>query len=159
MDLFREGDYVYYPDKGTSLFKLKFSGNGIKVQWGTSRNHLAYFTDEGMSSRISTHPSIFHATKKNHELLEKLHGVRFESPPRNVLNYVLDSIAAGTLLRTEYLVGDSNEDILSPDSTRVIRYITSVDLTSKERYRIGNGGYQYVIPLEPRTNRPITELI
>lgn len=76
---FKAGDLVYFPAYNSSIHTL-FAGdcNRYPVEIAEVNN----FTKDGMLVKDHEHPSIFHATEENCELLSKLYGVKFEKPKK-----------------------------------------------------------------------------
>lgn len=91
MNKFREGDKVYCPMAGTrvytihagdfTLYPLRIVTAG-KIPDGTN---CFYFTHDGTRRPSPATPVVFHATRENKKLLDKLYGVEFDAPPQEMV--------------------------------------------------------------------------
>lgn len=79
--VFKADDQVYFPSRSTRVLTLDNS-NDYLYPISTLMGNL---TEDGKIVDDDKLPSIYHATPETHELLEKLHGVKFEKPPTTEL--------------------------------------------------------------------------
>lgn len=78
---FKVGNKVYFPIKGNKIYTLKQSVNKtypLLIEFVDDDSTT--FTRNGIYYTDHENPSIFHATKRNKELLSKLFGTEFEEP-------------------------------------------------------------------------------
>lgn len=78
---FKVGDKVYFPIKGNKIYTLKQSVNKtypLIIEF--EDDDSTTFTRNGIYYTDHENPSIFHATKRNKELLDKLFETEFEEP-------------------------------------------------------------------------------
>ncbi len=99
MNKFNVGDKVYCPVAGSGVFELQCNGGQtypicVDAGWVTLG-----FTAKGFESHSYKTPSLFHATKANHELLSKLHpDVVFEAPEKSYHEKIVDAVADGKVV-------------------------------------------------------------
>ena len=81
MNTFKAGDKVYFPMQTTKVCTIsKSSSLMFPLSINAMGEELGNCTILGKALTISNVPNIYHATKENRELLEKLYGVEFENP-------------------------------------------------------------------------------
>lgn len=78
MKQFKEGDKVYYPNFGTSVFTLSKSYSDSYPLRITVKDDNETFSINGQRYFNSNLPAIFEATEENRELLSKLYGQNFK---------------------------------------------------------------------------------
>lgn len=92
MKEFKVGDKVYFPLKTTEVCTL-VEFNSIRYSLAITLNtgsRLATCTPSGERYEGDGISGIFHATQENKELLEKLYGVEFETPPPKTVSVTLE---------------------------------------------------------------------
>lgn len=78
---FKVGDKVYFPMKGNKIYTLKqyvTKTYPLVIEFGDDDSTT--FTGNGLYCTDHENPSIFHATKRNKKLLDKLYETEFEEP-------------------------------------------------------------------------------
>ena len=93
MKEFQVGDKVYYPGFSTQVLEIESNGNSNASSYPLRiSTHYSFenFTKEGYIHTRITSTSIVLATQENRELLEKLHGVEFETPPFKTRSVTLE---------------------------------------------------------------------
>lgn len=151
---FKAGDKVYYPNRGTEIYKLQESNRldfPLEIKNGST---WTIFRSNGRANSVSDMTQIFHATEDNCHLLSKLYGIEFEKPrptPKQVIKH---------LLRThEYVAcytSDSNETP-SPDSVK--NFITHIhDSATLPFVDAELDEWRYAIPFDIKTGEVITEI-
>lgn len=149
---FKAGDKVYFPGVTDKVLTLSKNARDSKYYPLTADGYT--FTFDGNLVKDNRLPSIFHATPKNHALLEQLYGGEFEKPPvkpssKEIIRAMLDR---GDLC-VPCWASDSDEN---PDYTNACVLINLVsDGGFIDSYGIER---KYATPFNPITGQPITEL-
>lgn len=91
MNTFKDGDKVYFPMQTTKVCTIsKSSSLMFPLSINAMGEELGNCTILGKALTISNVPNIYHVTKENRELLEKLYGVEFETPPPKTVSVTLE---------------------------------------------------------------------
>lgn len=91
---FKAGDKVYYPNRGTEIYKLEESNSLDFPLEIKNSSAWTIFRSNGRANSASNMVQLFHATEDNCYLLSKLYGIEFEKPkptptPRQVIEHRL----------------------------------------------------------------------
>lgn len=155
MNKFKVGDKVYCPIYGQKVYTVLSSINDECSSYPIAVNNNT-FTEDG---RIYTRDSVgrlVHANEDNRLMLEKLYGVEFEKPPRELLgNEIVQAMLARGDKCVPCWVSDGNP---RPHSTHDIELITHVDPNLDYVTSINGTEWNFATPFDPRTLEPITEL-
>lgn len=158
---FSEHDKVYCPSQGTKIFTL-YSGGGTHPQplmLYDGDIALGVFNANGCDGAVDV-PKLFHATPETKEKLEDLYGVEFEKPPtppssREIIRAMLERGDKNVLC----WVGNTRKEV---ESGYLWKFITEYNENSDYPYvsegRGSVGSWVFAIPLDHRTEQPITEL-
>jgi len=162
MKKFKDGDKVYCPKLSNKVLEVS-----IHAPWRESPYPIGLlgnsFTIDGRHHDDDNLPLIFHATEENHLALEQLYGVRFEKPRPSSTPPSSREIIKAMLARGDKnvlcWVGDTPKDATSG---HLWRFITDYNENSDYPYVSERGGsvgsWVFAIPIDPRTERPITEI-
>lgn len=159
MNKFKDGDRVYIPMLSTKVLVVTINAPWRKLPYPIDIFSTT-FTIDGKIREKDKLPMIFPASEENHALLEKLYGVKFEEPStpppsREIIRAMLERGDKNVLC----WVGDTPEDATSG---RLWRFITEYNEDSDYPYvseRRGSvGSWVFAIPVDHRTEQPITEL-
>ena len=159
MSKFKVGDKVYYPSQGTDIFTLSNSKSGSLCPLTLYDNRLALgsFNTDGRNG-LNVLPLIYHATPKNHALLEQLYGVEFEKPPAKPTAHEV-IVAMFKQRGAKYVpcwVSNTNENPNHNDFPVFIEgYSNRVGFPYRDTNRTR---WTFATPFDPRTSESITEL-
>lgn len=156
---FKIGDLVYYPEISTKVLELtkdpcdsEFNRYPLRV---TVDNSVYNFTTDGKHSLTAELPILFHATPENHELLETLYGVEFESLSVKPTN---KEIVQAMLARGDKAVLCYVHDLDEKPSELNAPYALVKDIIDGRYISTAGVVWKYATPFDPRTGEPITEL-
>ncbi|AKI28007.1 hypothetical protein [Moraxella catarrhalis] len=149
---FKAGDLVYYPNRGTEIYKLQESnilGFPLEIKQGTT---CTLFCSDGKANPFGDMTQLFHATENNCHLLSKLYGIEFEKPrTRQVVEHLLKT--------HEYVAcytSDSNE---TPSPDDVKKFITHIHNGATLPFVDDECNmWRYAIPFDIKTGEVITEI-
>lgn len=111
-ELFKDGDFVYFPRRGTEVFELKKTTDDPNAQYPMCIEDVGQFTEDGKLWVDDKVPSIWRATAENQKKLSEFYGMKFEEP--------IDPISK--LLPCLCLVSDSEGSLYGPkDFNSVLR--------------------------------------
>ena len=155
MNKFKVGDKVYCPIYGQKVYTVLPSSNDEDPSYPIAVNNETFTADGRFYTRDSV-GQLVHANEDNRLILEKLYGVEFEKPPRELLgNELVQAMLARGDKCVPCWVSDGNPQ---PRSTHDIELITHVDPNLDYVTSINGSGWKYATPFDPRTLEPITEL-
>ena len=149
---FKAGDLVYYPNRGTEIYKLQESN---RLDWPLEIQNdqiWSVFRSNGQANGLSDMTQIFHATEDNCYLLSKLYDREFEKPrPRQVIEH---------LLKTHKYVACYTSDVNEmPSPVSVKNFITHIrDRSDLPFEDAGGDGWRYAVPFDIKTGEVITEI-
>lgn len=149
---FNAGDLVYYPNRGTEIYKIQESnilGFPLEIKQGTT---CALFRSDGKANRLGYMTQLFHATENNCHLLSKLYGIEFEKPrTRQVIE---------RLLKTHKYVACYTSDVdetPSPDSVK--NFITHIHNGATLPFVDDECNmWRFAVPFDIKTGEVITEI-
>ena len=141
---FKVGDKVY-----------KFGGADVKTILEVFEN--GYMRISNYPYRVN-HETLCHVTQENYEMICKLYPhIEFELPPKEITG---SDLCRAMLDKGWHLVpcvvsDISDSDALNNDNYRLVDnwYTGRFDSC----FHSGNYSYKYAIPLDPKTNLPLTE--
>lgn len=150
---FKAGDKVYFPGVTDKVLTLSKNARDSKYYPLTADGYT--FTFDGNLVKDNRLPSIFHATPKNHALLEQLYGGEFEKPPvkpssKEIIRAMLDR-------GDKYVCCWLSDNDETPDKSNVYELIEEVTSTGFRPYR-ERYSWEYATPFDIRTGQPITEI-
>ena len=90
MKEFKAGDKVYFPLKTTKVCTFIERDSKIRPFSISFLQEMESCTKSGEFYENLGIPCIFHATQENKDLLEKLYGVEFETPPPKTVSVTLE---------------------------------------------------------------------
>lgn len=159
MNKFKDGDKVYIPMLSTKVLVVTINAPWRKDPYPIDIFSTT-FTIDGKIREEDKLPMIFPATEENHALLEKLYGVKFEKPPtppssREIIRAMLERGDKNVLC----WVGNTRKEV---ESGYLWKFITEYNENSDYPYvsegRGSVGSWVFAIPIDHRTEQPITEL-
>lgn len=159
MKKFKDGDKVYIPMLSTKVLVVTINATWRRSPYPIDIFNTTY-TIDGKIREKDKLPMIFPATKENHALLEKLYGVEFEKPPtppssREIIRAMLERGDKNVLC----WVGNTRKEA---ESGYLWKFITEYNENSDYPYisegRGSVGSWVFAIPVDHRTEQPITEL-
>lgn len=156
---FKVGDKVYFPLKGNKIYTLKQSKNKtypLMIEFVDDDSTT--FTRNGIYYTDHENPSIFHATKRNKELLSKLFGTEFEEPA-SFLDYHL-SLGSKVLCLVAKKPNKLPNRIWKLDSNS--QFIDVIVKHISDNEYLNDGGciikWEYVYPIEVTSTGQINYL-
>lgn len=149
---FKAGDLVYYPSRGTEIYKLQESNRldfPLEIKHGPI---WMFFRSNGRINSMNYMTQLVHATEENRELLSRLYGMEFESTKPTPYKIIKHLLTKQKLVVCA--VSDENEE-----SARESK-IYGIVCFAKDGEFIDAAGYdwKYAIPIDLVTGKEITEI-
>lgn len=149
---FKAGDLVYYPSRGTEIYKLQESNRldfPLEIKQGTT---WTIFRSDGKANSLSDMIQLFHATEENCYLLSKLYGIGFEKPrTRQVVEHLLKTHKYVACYTSDF------DETPSPDSVK--NFITHIhDSATLPFVDDECNMWRYAVPFDIKTGEVITEI-
>lgn len=163
MKEFKVGDKVYFPAESTRVLTVSAATSTVASE-GVREYYKRYplqlpdweFTTDGKILYDGELPWLFHATPKNHALLEQLYGKEFEKPPAKTSS---ENIVQMMLERgSKFVPCWVSDNIQEPDPTDSWDFITEYSKAKSHPYVSVRFSWKYATPFDPNTGQPITEL-
>ena len=159
MSKFKAGDWVYYPSRSNSVYKVTSVEENTEypVHVLIESNYTTTFTKDGKEFINDTVAKIFPATEENHKLLERLYGMKFETPPSiSIPKQIIQDLLNKGELFVPCWVSDDDDECPTRDNMWV--FIHGVG-DSAYPFNDTEGSYwKYATPFDIRTGLAITEL-
>ena len=158
MSKFKAGDWVYYPSRSNSVYKVTSVEESTEypVHVLIESNYTTTFTKDGKEFINDTVAKIFPATEENHKLLERLYGMKFETPPSISIpkQIIQDLLNKGELFVPCWV---SNDDRCPTRNNKWV-FICEVD-NSAYPFTDSEGYYwMYATPFDIRTAKALVTL-
>lgn len=149
---FKAGDLVYYPSRGTEIYKLQESNRldfPLEIKHGPI---WMFFRSNGRINSMNYMTQLFHATEENCYLLSKLYGIGFEKPrTRQVVEHLLKTHKYVACYTSDF------DETPSPDSVK--NFITHIhDSATLPFVDDECNMWRYAVPFDIKTGEVITEI-
>ena len=158
MSKFKAGDWVYYPTRSNSVYKVTAIEEDADylVHVLIDGNYTITFTKDGKQYNSDNIAKIFPATEENHGLLERLYGMEFETPPPISIpkQIIQDLLNKGEL----FVPCWASDDDECPTRDNMWVFICGVD-NSAYPFTDTEGNYwMYATPFDIRTGKALVTL-